>query len=139
MIVAAADEALEPGRNAQLEAHVKTCASCRTALADQRLVRAVLASTPPAVPPPDFLARVNAQIDDESTWVGLTDFRVWTLRLATAAVALALFGWLGILAEQPVRYTRFSPASATDWQRDVPADALLDAALRTSARGSDVR
>ena len=45
---------------------------------------------PPPEVPADFLARVNARIDETAGWFGLADFRLWTLRLAPAAAALAL-------------------------------------------------
>jgi hypothetical protein len=140
MIAAAADEALEADRKSQLEAHVRECEVCRQALADQRLVRTVLASTPPVSPSSQFLARVNARIDETAGWFGLTDFRAWTFRLVPAAAALGLFAWLGTATTAtPVPSPTFSPASALDWQSDVPADALLDAAMRTSAGEPHVR
>lgn len=120
---------------------------------DQRLVSSVLASRPAPDVSPGFLARVNARIDaarDEG-WFGLTDFRVWTLRLAPAAAALALIAllWPGtssavartapspstIAAPAAPAPQRFMPSSASDWQRDVTANALLEAALRGSGEG----
>jgi anti-sigma factor RsiW len=158
MIAAAADDALEPARRAHLDAHVGACPACRAALVDQRMVRTVLSSMPASAPSPNFLARVNARIDEASGWFGLTDFRVWTLRLVPAAAALALVGFLGLPAalgittssDTPAKQTAqapdarvtgatFSPASLADWQRDVTPDALLDAALRTSAGEPHVR
>jgi hypothetical protein len=57
---------------------------------DQSVVAAVLASRPEPHVSADFLARVNARIDETAGWLGLADFRVWTLRLAPAAAGLAL-------------------------------------------------
>jgi anti-sigma factor RsiW len=142
MIAAAADEVLDPDRMAQVTAHVASCAACRAALDDQRAVRAVLGSRPAAPAPADFVARVNGRIDEEAGWFGLADFRQWTLRLAPAAIVLAILALVGS-ANQPadsdssdsqptVSGASFSPASADDWQRDVSADALLDAALNGS-------
>lgn len=121
--------------------------------ADQTVVAALLASTPPADVPADFLSRVNARIDAAAGWTGLADFRLWTLRLAPAAAALVLLAllWPGPATEQtrvpaattpvatPPTVTAFSPASATDWQRDVSADALLDAALQPTGGTRRVR
>jgi len=116
---------------------------------DQRLVASVLASRQAPDVSPGFLARVNARIDaarDEG-WFGLADFRVWTLRLAPAAAALTLLALLWPGTSSTVARTpstsaiavsaagapqRFTPSSASDWQRDVTADALLEAALRGS-------
>ena len=52
---------------------------------------------PPPDVPADFLARVNARIDETAGWFGLADFRLWTLRLAPAVAALALIAvlWSG--------------------------------------------
>jgi hypothetical protein len=104
---------------------------------DQSLVRSVLASLPPPDVPADFVARVNARIDETAGWFGLADFRVWTLRLAPLAAGLALIAvlWPAAAATTPAASSpaapalSFSPTSATDWQQDVSGDALLDAAL----------
>jgi len=106
------------------------------------------------MPPPqvsaDFLARVNARIDETAGWFGLADFRVWTLRLAPAAAALALIAllWPATTTTSTTGSSStssasppasFSPASATDWQQDVSAEALLEAALHPAAGRARVR
>ena len=108
---------------------------------EQDLVASILRSAPPPDLRGDFVARVNARIDAAASdgWIGLADFRVWTLRLAPAAAALALLAALWpspastSLTSSGVQATdaasTFSPASSADWQKDVSADALLDAAL----------
>jgi len=114
---------------------------------EQELVAAVLRSMPPADADGGFVARVNARIDDAPGWLGLADFRAWTLGLAPAACALALVAvfWqapssasapalapasASASASAPASASAvFSPASSTDWQKDVSADALLEAAL----------
>lgn len=124
---------------------------------DQEAVAAVLRDMPRARAAGDFLARVNARIDDTAGWLGLADFRAWTLGLLPAAVALVLLAifWPASSAvsapAQPVVTTEssaasastsgFSPASYADWQRDVTANALLDAALQARAKDlqGDVR
>lgn len=109
---------------------------------DQEQLAALLRATPPAPVPADFLARVNARIDDTAGWLGLVDFRAWTLRLVPAAVALALVAvlWPSSSTVKPVTETvtnatsavseSFSPSSSKDWQQDVTANALLEAALK---------
>ena len=110
---------------------------------DQRLVAGVLASRPPDAVRADFVARVNARIDatESAGWFALADFRSWTLRLAPIAGALVLVGLLWTPASpttespataspaQPSQAQAFTPASASDWQRDVTANALLEAAF----------
>jgi hypothetical protein len=117
---------------------------------EQHLVASILKSAPAPDVRGDFIARVNARIDAaaEAGWLGLADFRVWTLRLAPAAAALALLAALwaspgsasvtATAAPTAEAASTFSPASSTDWQRDVTADALLDAALSPRG-GSDGR
>jgi hypothetical protein len=101
-------------------------------------VTAALASLPPPDVSPAFLAAVNARIDADSGsgWLTVTDFRSWTLRLLPAAGAVALIAllWPAPGSDAPVETTAavaqtFTPSSATDWQRDIAANALLEAAL----------
>ena len=103
---------------------------------DQEAVAAVLRATPRARVSDDFLARVNTRIDETTGWLGLADFRAWTLGLVPAAAVLVL---IAILWPSSTRVTSvtssqtFSPASYNDWQQDVPANALLEAALHSPA------
>ena len=113
---------------------------------DQEAVAAILASRAQADVPADFVARVNARIDATAGWFGLADFRLWTLRLAPLAAALGLFAVLwpvaattGTAAVPAATAAGFSPASATDWQQDVSADALLEAALQPAKGRPRVR
>jgi hypothetical protein len=107
-------------------------------------VARLLASMPAAEVSADFLARVNARIDQTAGWLGLADFRLWTLRLAPAAAALALIAvlWPAATAasSSPAAVSavspsaKFSPAVEADWQQEVSSDALLAAALTGAAR-----
>lgn len=113
---------------------------------DQEAVAAILASRAQPDVPADFVARVNARIDATAGWFGLADFRLWTLRLAPLAAALGLFAVLWPAAATTSTATvpaataaNFSPASATDWQQDVSADALLEAALQPAQGSPRVR
>jgi hypothetical protein len=101
---------------------------------DQDFVASILSSMPPPEGPADFVARVNARIDETSGLFGLADFRAWTLRLAPLAAGLALIAvlWPDTTPAASASLTpasSFSPTSATDWQQEVSADALLAAAL----------
>jgi hypothetical protein len=101
---------------------------------DQIQVARLLASMPPPDVPADFIARVNARIDETSGLFGLADFRAWTLRLAPLAAGLALIAVLWpettpASSSSVTPASSFSPTSATDWQQEVSADALLAAAL----------
>ncbi len=112
---------------------------------EQDLVAGILKAMPPPDVRGDFVARLHARIDRSSGSFGGADFRLWTLRLAPAAAALAL---VAVFWDAPTATTTtadatsasatFSPASATDWQKDVSGDDLLEAAL-TSAGARDAR
>lgn len=113
---------------------------------EQDVVAAILRATPPPDIRGGFVARVNARIDGGAgaDWLGLPDLRLWTLRLAPAAAALGLVAALwrtpaqapampAVPAAAPsaaaATPSTFSPASSTDWQKDVSGDAMLEAAL----------
>jgi len=120
---------------------------------DQEAVAEVLRATPAARVPDDFLARVNAKIDETAGWLGLANYRAWTLGLVPAAAALVLLAILWPVSSSVTQPSQpapsnaassvqtFSPSSSLDWQRDVTSNALLEAALNTpaGARRSDVR
>jgi hypothetical protein len=107
---------------------------------DQARVAVLLASTPPPDVPADFVARVNARIDETDGWFGVADFRLWTLRLAPAAAVLALIMilWPGAstetagTTESTVAAETFRPGAEGDWQQEISSDALLVAALTGS-------
>jgi hypothetical protein len=102
------------------------------------------------LPAVDFLEQVNARIDEtEAGFFGVADFRTWTLRLAPLAAMLALMAWLAPGASSttttamPSSTTQtvqtFAPTNAADWQRDVSANALLEAAVSGALGERDVR
>jgi hypothetical protein len=105
----------------------------------QEDVAALLRAMPPAPVSGDFLTRVNARIDDTAGWLGLADFRAWTLGLVPAAAVLVLIAvlWPASSRVAPVTTAKtaaaaqtFSPSSYADWEQDVTVNALLEAALR---------
>ncbi len=110
---------------------------------EQDLVAGILKAMPPPDVRGDFVARVSARIDESSGWFGVADFRLWTLRLAPAVAALAL---VAVFWDAPATTTTttdattvsatFSPASSTDWQKDVSGDDLLEAALTPAGAGN---
>lgn len=149
LLAAKADGALDAERERTLDAHLTGCAACRRLLDDQVVVRSMLAAAPVPEPSEEFLARVNAAIDAEDAgWLALVDFRAWTLRLVPAAAAVALVAllWPGSTstsganqASHAARAGEFRPSQVTDWERDVSANALLDAALRAPRSDSHAR
>jgi hypothetical protein len=113
---------------------------------DQEAVAALLRSTPAVPVSAGFLARVNRRIDETAGWLGLADYRAWTLGLVPAAAALVLVAILWpattvtpapattTVTPQGTSSQTFTPTSYTDWQQDVTANALLEAALRSPAK-----
>ena len=150
LLASLADGMLDGERRAMLDAHLAVCGVCRTSLGDQIAVRAWLTTTPDAPVPDGFRDRVRARIEKDDGVFGVTDFRLWTLRLAPLAAILALAAWLGLGAKPSTAFTgattvaaastRFSPSRVVDWQRSVSGNALLEAALFPSQAGAaDVR
>jgi anti-sigma factor RsiW len=118
---------------ADVEAHLAGCAGCREAFEAQRQVSLALRARPDSVPRPDFAAAVRTRL--EAGWVGLADWRQWTLRLAPVAAALALAAWLlGAPASQtavPTLDDWARAAAGTEstarliWDGEVTSDTLL--------------
>jgi hypothetical protein len=98
-----APDTLEATTRAGITAHLEQCAPCRGALETQRVVAAWLRTRPVDHVSSDFTARLAARLDEVSGWFGIADWRVWTLRLAPLAAALALAIMLG--AESPTTTT----------------------------------
>jgi len=95
MLVRVADGTAPAAEQAQLEAHIATCASCAAALDDQRGVHAWLQVQPVTGASLGFDRRVMAAVraDAENrtrSWLDNLDFRRWTWRLVPVAAALAL-------------------------------------------------
>src|SRR5258708_15268214 len=101
---------------------------------DQIQVATLLASLPPPDVHADFVARVNARIDETAGWFGLADFRLWTLRLAPAVPALPPIAvlWPGgsfssssgsFSSSRTPAAARLSPASAHGWPHEGCAQA----------------
>ena len=147
LLAPAADSLLDAARRAQLDAHLAGCEACRTALEDQRQVASILAWAAAPDVSPAFLAAVNGRIDASDELLESVDFRWWTLRLAPIAAVLALVAYLGVGARVTTTATQtstqalatFSPKDASDWDRDVTANALLEAALKPTDGDKHVR
>jgi hypothetical protein len=102
-------------------------------------VAEVLRSRPPAAAPAGFADRVSARLASESGWLGVADWRWWTLGAAPAAAALLVVAVvLGAgSADSTVNLTSATeawasgdradgrPASSLLWKADVAADTLL--------------
>jgi anti-sigma factor RsiW len=85
---------LGPDEGAALEAHLARCAACREAVDAQAVVSAVLATRPVSPLPEGFVRRLEARLAAERGWLGLADWRAWTLRFAPVAAAAAVVAML---------------------------------------------
>jgi len=143
-----ADGALPDADRDALERHLATCPDCRAALDGQRLVATVLRGRPAASPPPGLAARVADAIDRETDWLGVVNWRGWSVRLAPVAGGLLLAALLAgrTASTQPApdlsaladawavgSADASLPATALFWQSDVSIDSLLVALLTTNA------
>ncbi len=79
-----------------LDRHIDVCDACRVVLQDQRHVARALRARSPVAVSPGFAARLAARIDAEPTgWLGIANWRVWTVTLTPVALALVFVAWLG--------------------------------------------
>jgi len=115
-------DSLDAQARAMVDRHLEGCASCRAAFENQRAVSAWLRMRPADRLSPHFASRLTARLDDASGWFGIADWRVWTLRLAPVAAALALATYLGLGASTQ------TPATLEEWTlgtADSSAESLL--------------
>ena len=147
------DETLDASARALLDGHLAICADCRSALETQREVAGWLRSRPVDRVPDDFAARLSRRLDEEARadqmmpWLGIADWRVWTLRLAPLAALLLLFVLLGSSADAQPTIDDWtlgsedgSSAAALLLQSDVSSDSLAESLvtgeLPSSAEGA---
>jgi|SRR5688572_6297517 len=127
------------GEEARLNEHLKDCASCRAALADQRAMRELLRELPVDGARLGFDTRVMAAIRAEvagrsASWMDTLDFRRWTWRLVPVAAALAIASFL---IAAPVQETTVVASNGTDdlpvsaawWSESVSGSSLLSLML----------
>ena len=127
-LLQAADEqpgdSLEAGR---LAAHLRGCAACRQALADQKTALRLLAARADAAVPAGFATRVLSAVHTAPRWMDLLSWRTWTYRLAPVAAALVLMA--GLVARSTANQT---PAAAGN------VDELVDTWTYGAAEGGDL-
>jgi hypothetical protein len=136
-LIARAADGDEIAESEGLDVHLESCALCRSALAEQRMVATILRSRPAQSPSPDFASRLARRLDGVSGWLGIVDARVWTFRLAPVAAVLALVAILGSGSSRTQRsmqtleeWARSSLDSKSGasmlWQQDVNAESVLE-------------
>ena len=145
LLVRSAERTSSSADEVLLNAHLKECASCRAALADQRAMRELLGKLPEEGARLGFDTRVMAAIRAEaggrsSNWLGNLDFRQWTLRLVPVAAALALASFI-IAAPASTDETTLMASNSTDalpvssalWSESVSESSLLSLMLTANA------
>jgi hypothetical protein len=98
MIARYADDpaSLGSAERQELERHIEVCEACRIVLQDQRHVARALRARSPLAVSPGFAARLAARLDAEPTgWLGIANWRTWTVTLTPVALALVFVAWLG--------------------------------------------
>lgn len=130
----------------ELDRHIGVCAACRAALEEQRAVAGLLRGRLETMPQPGLVARVSARIDRESGgrraeaagWLGLANWRAWTVGLAPLAAALIVVAYIDMRSPASSGTTRTVAASFEELTTgSVPAalqpsatgDALIEAVL----------
>ena len=140
-----------------VHAHLASCASCRTALEEQRGVAGLLRGRLETAAGPGLSARVSARIDAEDAgdagWLGLANWRAWTAGLLPVAGALTIAAFLAGDTTRTESYDATADASTStfdDWtapsgsrgpasallQPGTSGDALLEAVLTGAAPSS---
>ena len=150
LLLRSAERTSSSADQVRLNAHLKECASCRAALADQRAMRELLQSYPVEGARLGFDTRVMAAIRAEAegqsgSWLGSLDFRRWTWRLFPVAAALAIasvaVNQTDATAGQADDETTMSAGVSTDslpvssalWSESVSESSLLSLMLTANA------
>jgi hypothetical protein len=133
----------------ELERHIEVCEACRVVLQDQHHVARALRARSPVAVSPGFAARLAARLDAEPTgWLGIANWRTWTVTLTPIALALVFVAWLGgspstqppsssVSAGQAETFDTWSTSSAAEpaavFLQSSTGDALLEAVLTGAA------
>jgi len=149
------ETAVPPADRDALTTHLAECASCRAVLDEQRDVAVLLRGRLETVPQPGLVARVSARIDrepEDDGWLGLANWRAWTVGLAPVAAALLVAAYIDIGSVSSAGTAETTvPATLEEWttatapaalQADASGDALIEAVLTgvaPSSGDSDVR
>jgi hypothetical protein len=149
-----------------VKTHLAECAGCRALLDEQRDVAVLLRGRLETLPRPRFVARVSARIDqgargpggqgagepEDYAWLGLANWRAWTVGLAPVAAALLVAAFIDVGGASPAGTAQTTvPATLEEWtvglapaalQADATGEALIEAVLigvAPSSGDSDVR
>lgn len=131
------EQSLAPGDREALEAHLAGCAACRAELEAQREVAGLLRARLETPVRPGLAARVAARIDREATedagWLGLANWRAWTVGLAPVAAALLVAAYLDVARAGRSESTQPSAPAFQEWA--IPSSNAAAVFLQPSATG----
>jgi predicted anti-sigma-YlaC factor YlaD len=119
------DGVLRAVGGARLREHLEQCSSCRSDAQTQRLIRDLLVRRPAEALPSGFEARLAARLDAERglDWLGLINWRTWSIRLLPAAIILGFAIGIGRWQHADSQLTEGLSRMLADGN---VADALLD-------------
>jgi hypothetical protein len=116
---------------ARLREHLDQCSSCSSCAQTQRRVRDLLVRGPEVALPSGFEARLAARLDAEKglDWLGLIDWRTWSIRLLPAAAIVLAFA-IGI-----GRWQRADRPLTESLSRMLAGESVADVLLDSGADG----
>lgn len=129
---------LPPLDRAVLEAHLSECAACRAELDAQREVAGLLRERLQTPVRPGLAARVAARLDreHEEGWLGLANWRAWTVGLAPVAAALLVVAYLDTTgANGTTALESGTPQTIQEWTASTPESSAADVFLQSGASG----
>lgn len=142
LLAQAADDTLAPAQRAELDAHLLTCDACRARLAEQRDARAILMARA-VLPVRDLSAGIRSLLEAERPWIDRLNinWRVWSLRVAPVAAALAIVAVMLVRAVDTASTSDATVAATTEssssvasalWNGEASDDTLLTVLLHAS-------
>ena len=132
-------DALSPAEGCELESHPAACAACRDALESQRVVARLLRARAEVSASPGFVARVSARIDADGTdWLGMANWRAWTVGLAPIVAALVLMADLGIGTPDNLSLPTTPAETFASWASSSTAGTPASVFLQPSATGDQL-
>lgn len=122
---------LESRQRAEIEQHLSSCAECRRALEELRVIRDALASRPDVSAPPAgdwtaFMTRLDRALEAERTRPGVLPFGPRRGRFVAYVAMAALLALVTISVAVAMRAVRPHPAPAAALPREAARDADAD-------------
>ena len=124
------DGELPPSRNAEVEAHVASCGTCRRRVAELKKLASGVAAMPRLQPTSEFLAEVRRKLDTpmpkQESWVDVM-FRPYWVKLPAEALAVMIVVGVTLMFVQPRRAMQVASNEASAGARAPLQKAETDA------------